>query len=263
PPPRSVRLARSRPVMTYALIAINVIIFVIRALSVDTNWSLLIWGANQPEQVFQGGEFYRLFTAMFLHAGIYTSSGGWAIANSAHLVFNMVMLYMVGLGIESIFGSVRFTVIYLLGGLTGSLLSALLGDYRSYSVGASGAVFAILGAEFIFLYRNRKITGAGGAARRRNLINLAFINLLFGLLSTASGSQMRIDNWGHIGGLLGGLILAWFLSPIYTHHDDPNDETVVVIEDANPLSSRLWMFVGLYAAGFIGVLLIGQSFVGR
>ncbi|MCB9451281.1 MAG: rhomboid family intramembrane serine protease [Anaerolineaceae bacterium] len=258
-PRRHVKLAR--PTATYILIAVNVLVFVVRALSVDLNWSLLDWGANSPQLVLQAGEYYRLFTSMFLHASIYAPSGGWALANSAHLAFNMYILYVVGRGLEPVFRAPRFTAIYLLGGLTGSLLSALLGDWQSYSVGASGAVFAVLGAEFIFLYQHKEMMGAAGAAQRRSLINLGVINLIFGLLANSAGSAMRIDNWAHIGGLAGGVILAWFLGPKVTLRPDPLDPNTLVVDDANPFSGRLGVIFA-YTAGLVILLLLGMGRTG-
>ncbi|MCB9456878.1 MAG: rhomboid family intramembrane serine protease [Anaerolineaceae bacterium] len=262
PTPRSrVVIGRVRPLVTYALILINVAVFALGSVSAENSWSMLAWGGNQPQQIFQAGEFYRLFTAMFLHASIYTPSGGWALANSAHIIFNMYILYAVGVGLEPLFGHVRFALVYLLGGLTGSVLSALLGPWDGFSIGASGAVFAILGGEFIFLYHHRAMMGAAGAARRRNLINLAVINLVFGLLSNVSGSQMQIDNWGHIGGALGGVILAWFISPIYKLHQNPLDPSAVIARDTNPWQEKL-VVIGAFAVGLVVLLIIGANTLG-
>jgi rhomboid protease GluP len=256
-PQRRLKIARVRPLVMYVLVAANVLIFLAGAVSADNSYSLLVWGANQAELVFQGHEFYRLFTAMFLHASIYTASGGWALANSTHIIFNMYILYAVGMALEPLFGHVRFAVIYLLGGLAGSVLSALLGNWQSYSIGASGAVFAILGAEFVFLYHHRQMMGAQGAARRRSLINLAVINILFGLLANASGSAVSIDNWAHMGGLAGGVILAWFFSPKYALRQDESNPLIIIVEDTNPWQGQLWV-AGAFAVGLVVLLVIGM-----
>ncbi len=159
-----------RPTVTYALIAINVLIFVIRALSPQLDEQILLWGANNPVAVLQNGEVYRLFTSMFLHASIFDAAGGYALANSLHLIFNMYILYVIGIQVERLFGHVRFTLIYLLGGLAGSVLSAVLSSGNVYSVGASGAVFAIMAAQFVYLYQHRKLLGARGRAQMQSLI---------------------------------------------------------------------------------------------
>lgn len=258
-PPRqriNLRLPAVAPYVTYALIVINALVFLLRAFSRDVDLDLLLWGANQGDAVLRGGEYYRLLTSMFLHASIFDRAGGYAFANALHLIFNMYILYGVGMSLERVFGHLRFGIIYLLGGLSGSVLSALLGGLENFSVGASGAVFAILGAEFVFLYYHRRLMGAAGRARRSSLIAFGIINLLFGLASNVPGSQLRVDNWGHVGGLAGGLILAWFISPIFNLRAHPAHPGELLGEDTNPLSRRYWV-VSVYATVLVVLVFIG------
>jgi rhomboid protease GluP len=259
PAPRqrvNLRIPSVQPRVTYALIAINVLIFLIRATSPQTDEQIFLWGAAHPPDVLLNGEYYRLLTAMFLHAGIFDGRGGYVLTQSAHLIFNMYVLYAVGGSLERLFGHSRFLIIYLLGGLTGSILSVLLNPANVYSVGASGAVFAIIGAEFIYLYHHRKLMGAAGRARRQSLIIFGVMNLVVGFLSAIPGSGGAIDNWGHIGGLVGGLILSWFISPILNlkMHPDHPDELLGV--DVNPLSRRYWV-VSVYATALVIVVFLG------
>ncbi len=151
---------------------------------------------SQQRFVAPGGEFYRLFTAMFLHAGI------------AHIAFNMLALFSFGPLIERLYGRGLYLLLYLLGGLGGSALSAVLGSAEAGSVGASGALFALFGAEIVFFYRQRQIFGAAGNAQLRMLLFFAAANLLLGFTPGSS-----IDNWGHIGGLVSGVLLAWTINP--------------------------------------------------
>jgi rhomboid protease GluP len=251
------RIPTVQPYLTHILIAINVIIFAVRAFSPVLNTQLVELGANNQTAVLINGEFHRLLTAMFLHAGLLDARGQLQMANALHLVFNMYALWIIGRPQERMFGHVRFGLIYLLGGLTGSVASALLGGPDVYSIGASGAVFAIFGAEFVFWYRHRKLFGAGGRARLRSLASLLIINLMFGLLANAGTGPFRIDNLAHIGGLAGGLILTWFLGPYYNLRRDAERPMEFIAEDTNPLKNNIAVVV-LYVSGLMIALIAGR-----
>ena len=142
---------RKEPV-TFILILINVLVFLVSDL---TGYSqdvmhMLDLGAAYTPLITEGGEVYRLFTSMFLHFGI------------AHLLNNMLVLFVLGSRLERAAGKLSFLVIYLLGGVAGNVISLLLeldrGDY-SVSAGASGAVFAVMGA--MILYRGTEQGMAG------------------------------------------------------------------------------------------------------
>lgn len=252
----TLRIPSVSPSATYILIAINVAVFVLRAVSPDIDERIFLWGANHPSDVLLGGEYYRLLTSMFLHASLFNAVGNYAPQNALHLIFNMYILYGVGTSLERLFGHVRFLIIYLLGGLGGAVLSTLLGGLDTYSVGASGAVFAILGGEFVYLYHHRILLGASGRARRQSLIIFAVINLIFGLASTLPGSQMLVDNWAHLGGLLGSVILSWYISPILTLRAHPDQPGQILGEDINPLSRRYWV-VSIYATVLVILIFVG------
>ncbi|MBZ0283265.1 MAG: rhomboid family intramembrane serine protease [Anaerolineae bacterium] len=251
----NLRIPSVIPRATYILIAINVAVFLLRATSSDLDERIFLWGANHGADVVRG-EYYRLFTSMFLHASIFNARGTYAFPNALHLIFNMYILYGVGMSLERLFGHARFLIIYLLGGLGGSVLSMLFGGLDSYSVGASGAVFAILGAEFVYLYHHRRLMGARGRARRNSLISFAVINLIFGLASSLPGSQMRIDNWAHLGGLIGGMSLSWFISPILNLRAHPDHPGEILGEDINPLSKSYWV-VSIYATVLVVLVFVG------
>src|SRR5262249_827736 len=126
---------------------ILVVIFVIQLGLAQTYYPddpVLNWGKLYFYNVLHG-EYYRLLSAMFLHAGV------------AHIGFNAYALSVVGRTIERFFGHVRFAVLYFLGGLSASLTSFAFS--RGASVGASGAIMAIFAAEMVFLYQNRQIFG--------------------------------------------------------------------------------------------------------
>jgi rhomboid protease GluP len=110
-------------------------------------------------------------------------------------------------GLERRFGHGRFLLLYL-GGFAGNVLSFLI--THDPSVGSSTAVFGLVAAEGVFLYQNRKVFGAETKNAISNVVSVVVINLLIGF--TSGG---YIDNWGHIGGLLGGLIFTWFSGPLW------------------------------------------------
>lgn len=185
---------RKEPV-TFILILINVLVFLVSDL---TGYSqdvmhMLDLGAAYTPLITEGGEVYRLFTSMFLHFGI------------AHLLNNMLVLFVLGSRLERAAGKVRFLVIYLLGGVAGNVISLLLeldsGDY-SVSAGASGAVFAVMGAMIYIVVRNR---GWLEDLSWRQIVVMALFSLYFGFASSG------VDNAAHVGGLISGGILAVIL----------------------------------------------------
>ncbi len=224
--------------LTIALAAINGLIFLAGFLSPELDLQLFLRGALIPQLVVAHGEVYRLFTAMFLHGSL------------GHVFFNVYALLFIGRGLEPIFGRARFLLIYLLGGLTGSALSLLLGGLDGASVGASGAVFAIFAAHGAHLYLNRRYY-PNYRGQLRHMAILIGINLLIGFMP---GS--RIDNWGHIGGMLGGAWLSWRIGPriaLYALPDQPR--RVVAAVDRNPLKGR-WLDLALYAGVLVGVVAV-------
>ena len=185
---------RKEPV-TVILILINVLVFLVSDL---TGYSqdvmhMLDLGAAYTPLITEGGEVYRLFTSMFLHFGI------------AHLLNNMLVLFVLGSRLERAAGKLRFLVIYLLGGVAGNVISLLLeldsGDY-SVSAGASGAVFAVMGAMIYIVVRNR---GWLEDLSWRQIVVMALFSLYFGFASSG------VDNAAHVGGLISGGILAVIL----------------------------------------------------
>ena len=233
---------------TQFLIVANVIIYVlvfyVLAKPGEPEW--VRWGNNRY-QVLNAGEYYRLFTAMFLHSEMIM-----------HIVFNMYSLYIIGQTVERFYGHARFLVIYFLGGLTGSILSVLLNSPSIYSVGASGAVFAIFGAEMIFLYKHQKLLGRVAQLQLRQLVIIAAMNLFIGIASglNSNPAGVKIDNWGHVGGLFGGLVLAWIIGPVFVRSAQPAQPEIVVMEDSNPLQKNLFHVLG-YALGLIAAVYMG------
>ncbi len=151
---------------------------------------MLAWGAMLPSAVVQDGETYRLFTSMFLHFGV------------EHLFFNMLLLIYAGDMLQSAVGAVRYLLIYLGGGLIGNLLSLAVNLWQHeepVSAGASGAVFAVIGALvwLVLKSKDRKETPYG-----RGLLWMAALSLIQGFMDTG------VDHFAHLGGFLGGFVLA-------------------------------------------------------
>lgn len=185
---------KKRPVITYALIIINVLVFLAMYIfgkgSEDT-LTLLLFGANYPVLV-RAGDYYRLITSAFLHAGL------------LHLIFNNYALYVIGSQLESFLGKAKFLIIYLVSAICGSLMSMLFSD--GISVGASGAIFGLLGSLLYFGYNYRVYLGT---VLKSQIIPLIILNLVIGFITPG------IDNAAHIGGLLGGLGMTMALGIKY------------------------------------------------
>lgn len=226
------------PLLTYLLMALNGLIFLLGFVSPELEWELFARGALIPQLVVTSSEVYRLFTAMFLHGSL------------GHVFFNVYALYIVGRSVEPIFGRLRFLLIYVLGGLTGSTLSLLLGGLEGASVGASGAVFAIFAAEAAHLYQHRGVYSQV-RGRLQQMAFLIAINLFIGFFP---GS--RIDNWGHIGGMLGGALLAWRIAPRLRRPVAPlRSLREFAHTDSNPLIGHLPELV-IYSGILIGLIVL-------
>lgn len=139
------------------------------------------------------GEYWRLALPMFLHVGFF------------HLLTNLFGLIIFGSMVERIFGPRNFVAIYLAAGVMGNVASFVAGP--NISVGASGAVFGIFGAFGMYLLLNRRLLGQVGRQQLTSIGVIVAINIVFGL------STSGIDNAAHIGGLIGGALIAFFIAP--------------------------------------------------
>ena len=179
-----------KPIITYVLIALCCFMFIVSGFGTDT-MTLVSFGANIGTLV-KSGEVYRLISYMFLHAGI------------IHLFFNMYSLYVIGPKVEDFYGKWKFLAIYIISGICGGLMSiAMNGDV--VSVGASGAIFGLFGSLLYFGYNYR---GYIGSMINSRILPIVIYNLLIGFFISG------IDMWGHIGGLIGGMITSYMLGTI-------------------------------------------------
>ena len=176
------------------LIAVNSLVWIILQLQGDTTDAayMLAHGAIYPDAVL-AGEWYRLFSAMFLHFGI------------EHLLGNMFMQYFLGDMLLRAVSQWKYAVIYLLSGLAGSVLSLtemlVTGDY-SVSAGASGAIYGLIGALFWVVLRN------GG---RFESISVPRMLLALVLYISYGFSVEGVDGWAHLGCVIAGFVLCMIL----------------------------------------------------
>ena len=199
PAPQAMRVSipQSAPYVTYSIIGITIVCYVLQLVSQSVFGTdvLVLYGARINEAIL-AGELWRFITPVLLHGSI------------PHIAFNMYALLSFGTGLERHFGHGRFLLLYLLGAFTGNVASFLFTS-GSYSVGASTAIFGLLGAEAVFLIQNRKMFAGQFRSAIGNIIFIAAVNLFI------IGSLPNIDNWGHIGGLLGGLMFTSFAGPLW------------------------------------------------
>lgn len=169
-------------VFSYALIAINVIIFIINNIVLrDMYTDFFTMNAG----FLREGEVWRLITSAFFHADI------------IHLACNMYALYVLGEQIETTFGKKKFLIVYFLSAIIGNLLSGAINGGQVSSLGASGAIFGLMGAMLYFGYHYRLYLGNVVISQ---IVPIIIINLALGF------AVPGIDNWAHIGGLIGGML---------------------------------------------------------
>lgn len=182
------KLSQYPYLVTNILIAINVIVFLLGYIAPN-----LIYGFGVQENglVLQG-EYWRILTAMFIHTGI------------LHIGLNMFSLFFIGRAVEMLYGKWRYLVIYLVSGILGGISFLFLSPGEP-AVGASGAIFGVFGALGVFYIMNRRALGQGAIA---NWLLWLALNLVIGFMP---GSNIAV--WGHIGGLIGGMLLAFLLAP--------------------------------------------------
>lgn len=180
-----------RMYVTYTLIALNVVIWVISVI-INKNSDPGFYDITSTDfglipALVGDGEFYRIITSMFLHSGI------------KHLVMNMLALYGIGRILEPIAGHTKMLIIYLVSGICGGILVCRIAEPLSVTVGASGAIFGIAAACVVALFM------AGDTMMLRNVIIFVALNLV------NTFTEPNISIGGHVGGMVGGLIIGLLL----------------------------------------------------
>jgi rhomboid protease GluP len=180
-----------RPVVTYALFGINIFIFLLMGLAGGSGSESMLMGFGVKDNLMiDQGEFWRLVTPVFLHIG------------PLHIIFNSYALWIVGPQVEKLYGSARFTIIYILAGIAG-VAGSYIYHPENRSAGASGAIFGLFGALLVFGFKYRSsIPPMFQRAVGKGVFPVIAINLFIGF-------QLKgIDNSAHIGGLIMGALLA-------------------------------------------------------
>jgi rhomboid protease GluP len=180
-------------------------------------------GALVPALVARG-EVWRLVSSMFLHAGF------------VHLALNMLSLYFLGAFVEVALGRARFLALYLTSGLAGGLAYLYFGGFNGSVVGASGAIFGLLGG--VLGYSLRRGTFSWQNPLIRQLLILTVLNLYIGF------SIPNISNAAHIGGLLSGLAFGWLVAPtVYSQKKARASIPTIIVLGTEIVLFAVWFIV--------------------
>ena len=233
--------------VTWALVAANLLVWLIVEGTGSSAHPDLRFNSEDPDVLLDfgamfapliaDGEYWRLFTAIFLHGG------------PGHLLLNSLALFTFGgLVVERLYGHVRFTFIYVLAGLSGSVASYLLSPI-TVGVGASGAIFGLLGALAAFFASSHRVLGEVGRQTMTGILVAAGILLVWGF------SNPQIDNWAHLGGLAGGFAVGLAFAPQYRSVplQVPFGQGYRLM--SNGIAVRRWLLIGAVVA----LLVIGAT----
>ena len=196
---------------------------------------LIAFGAKDNDLILQG-QYWRFVTPIFLHA------------NLLHLGLNMLNLAVLGVFLERLVGHMRFLLIYVTTGIV-SIIASFYFMPQEISVGASGAIFGLVGAYSVFVLMHRRAFRKGGIPALLWLIIVIAGNLSIGFFVP------NVDNYAHLGGLLSGCLLGWWFTPLYTL---TQDNTLI---DKHSLSRR-WPLALLTIAGTLILAIIARLFIG-
>ncbi len=196
---------------------------------------LIAFGAKENELINQG-QYWRFVTPIFLHA------------NLLHVGLNMLNLVVLGVFLERLVGHTRFLLIYFVTG-TISIIASYYFMPQEVSVGASGAIYGLVGAYSVFVFIHRRAFRNGGISALLWLVFVIVVNLSIGLFVP------NVDNYAHVGGLLSGCLLGLWFTPLYTLSAN---KTLV---DTHSLSRR-WPLALLTIAGTLILAIIARLFIG-
>lgn len=239
-PPREPRPAprpRQRAYVTYTIMGLTILVYLLQMLTESVYQMDLpvAYGVKVNELIIQG-QIWRLITPILLHGSI------------LHIGFNMYALYLFGPNLESSFGRGRFLALYLISGFAGNVFSMMFTE--APSLGSSTAIFGLLASQGVFVYHNRGVFGEKVSRTSLNrIIQVAVINLLIGL-------SPGIDNWGHIGGLIGGVIFTWLGGPLLEVQGIHPNYVLVDRRETGQIVQA-----GVVAVGFFTLLAVGAFYL--
>jgi len=207
-------MAKRNLYLSHIIIALTVGVYLLQNLSeLFLGYDLLFYLGAKVNPFIMKGQLWRLITPAVLHASL------------IHIGFNMYALYSLGPSLERIFGGWAFIALYLLGAIWGNTLSFFLSP--NPSLGASTAIFALIAAQGVYIYKNQLMLGSAARPLLMNILMVVLVNLILGL-------SPGIDNWAHIGGLLGGLFFAWFTAPSFGITENLFGQRVIVRGNSQP-----------------------------
>ncbi len=236
---------RRRPFLTWTLLCVNILLWLLVEISGEkpfggsTNTEVLLkFGAMEAWHIATG-EYWRMFTSTFLHSGL------------LHLAFNCIGLFIFGHQLEQIYGHARFIAIYLIAALAGSVASYALSigpAPNTIGVGASGAVFGLLGSLVVFYAAQRSRLGQAGQQTLIGLVVIATVNVVLGFVIPG------VDNFAHIGGFIAGLLTGLAYTPIYRSQYGTYGSSQRVA-DVNSMLRRWWVIPMAAALVLAGIYL--------
>ncbi|XP_065847835.1 RHOMBOID-like protein 10, chloroplastic [Euphorbia lathyris] len=201
------RNSLNRRKWTNVLLGINILVFVAQ---MATQGKLLLWGAK-VNSLIDKGQFWRLLTSSVLHA------------NVGHLMVNCYSLNSIGPAVENLVGPKRFLAVYFASAIASSATSYWF--CKAPAVGASGAVFGLVASLAVFVIRHRGMI-RGGMDDLQHIARMILLNMVIGVLSRG------IDNWGHMGGLVGGAVTSWVIGPAWKYESVTNDGRRIFVDRA-------------------------------
>lgn len=236
PPLYDPRIPKHKPLIAKFTAILIILMFFVEAIFLVKygNKGLILLGAKWNEGI-RSGEYWRFISCSFLHG------------NLLHLSFNLLALYILGQELEEYFGKLKFITIYLLSSWGSGLASFIFSE--GIAIGASGAIFGIVGCLSGFYYINRKEL-SGAKLRFKTMYTLVIINILFGLLIP------NIDNFAHIGGLFTGIICSIFLTPKYETKFDETLNLTRVVEKKTYLQEFLGIGILVSTLGLLTKIFI-------
>jgi membrane associated rhomboid family serine protease len=202
---------------TYTLLGITVFVFFLQVTYGPDFVQLLL----KNNAALRAGEDWRFLSPIFLHA------------NEIHILLNMYALFQIGPIVEGTMGRFRFLSIYFLSGIAGVVLS--LAFTTADSLGASGAIFGLIGAWGIYLFRHRTLLGAAGRNALSNIILIIVLNIGISFIP-------GIDLWAHFGGLITGALIAWLAGPVYQAQVDPTTGVTRIVSTQSIAQARNMVF---------------------
>jgi rhomboid protease GluP len=190
-----VDMPHHRPIVTYTILGVTVFVYLLQIGTLNFLQTDIpaIFGLKVNELII-AGQWWRLFTPMLLHDD----------RLPFHVASNMYFLAIVGSRLERFTGHGPFLLLYIAAAFAGNVFSFLFSPNPAW--GASTALFGLMGAQVIFVVHNRLYLADNGKAALQNALMLIGLNTVIGFMIGA-------DNWGHLGGLAGGALFAWFGGP--------------------------------------------------